>query len=220
MRGGSKGIPRKNVVPFEGRPLCHHVLQAATESSVARDDIWVSTDDLEIKTESLKFGVHVIDRPSELAQDLSTDLDVFKHFVDTVVDKQERGYDYIIHLRSTYPRMTPQIIEKATQHFEKHYDGCTSMRSVVKAKEIPYKMWEVTDSHGGCDTLSPVGGIHQVSLPRQLLPQAYYQNAAIDLVKCDTIRKYNSMIGYHIIAFHMDGMVEDGVDIDNPEDLR
>lgn len=215
MRGGSKGIPRKNLAPFEGKPLCHHVLQAAVDSIIPRDDIWVSTDDPEIKAESLKFGVNVIDRPAELAQDLSTDLDVFKHFICHV-----EWYDYIIHLRATYPRMTPKIIEGAAQHFESHYDGCTSMRSVVKAKEIPYKMWEVTDSRDGCDTLCPIGNIDQVSAPRQILPQAYYQNAAIDVVKCDTIRRYNSMIGYHIIAFHMDGMVEDGVDVDVQEDLR
>lgn len=224
MRGGSKGVPRKNMVPFEGKPLCHHVLQAAVDSIIPCKDIWVSTEDAEIREAALQFGVNVHNRLPEHARDESSDLEVFRHFVDVVVDAySEHHYDYVIHLRATFPRITPQIIEDAVGHFEKNYDCCSSLRSVVKAQEVPWKMWTPIEM-GTCDLLTPVVGVPSAgnhSAPRQLLPQAYYQNAAIDIVKCSTIRRsFGSMTGDRPIAFYMDGMVEDGVDVDDPEDLR
>ena len=209
MRGGSKGIPRKNLAPFEGKLLCHHILQTAIDSGI---ETWVSTDDAEIKAESSKFGVNVLDRPAVFADDDSTDLDVFLHFIEMLPD-----YDYIVHLRSTYPRMTTKIIHDADEWFRMNYDHCTSLRSMVKATEIPWKMW-VFD---GKRLVKPVTGKYDPTwMPRQRLRQAFYQNAAIDIIKVDTIQRLRSMTGDRTIPYNMDGMVEDGVDIDNPEDLR
>ena len=219
MRGGSKGIPRKNLIEFEGKPLLHHVLVAAINSGVGQ--VFVSTEDPEIKEECLRFeGVTVIDRPQYLALDESTDWEVFDHFIEIHPD-----FDYIIHLRATWPRITPKIIENAVQDFEEWYDTCTSMRSVEKATEIPWKMWYLRgdDLNGQMKPVVEPKGAgwkwERHSQPRQNLPQAYYQNAAIDIIKTSTIRR-GSTVGDRPRAYIMDGMIKDGVDIDTEKDIK
>ena len=88
---------------------------------------------------------------------------------------------------------------------------------MVTATEIPWKMW-VFDGHR---LVVPVTGKYDPTwMPRQRLRKGFYQNAAIDIVKVDTVQRLRSMTGDRTIPYNMDGMVEDGVDIDNPEDLR
>lgn len=209
MRGGSKGILRKNLVDFNGKPLCHHILETAKKTGI---DVWVSTEDEEIKKEAISFNVGVIDRPIEFAQDFSLDFDVFLHFIESAAIK----YDYIVHLRATFPRIKLSTINEAIQSFESLYEYCSSMRSVVIATEIPWKMWVYSDD--GYHIKPITNDYNATSMPRQLLKPVFYQNAAIDIIKVKTILEENSMVGSNPVPFLMKS--EDGNDIDNIEDLR
>lgn len=215
MRAGSKGIKNKNIIRFEGKPLCTYVLNASKETGI---DTWVSTDSKTISDISVKHGASVIDRPKTLALDDTPDLPVFQHFIKKVKKLHDISFDYIIHLRATYPRISSEVVLRAVDEFESRYDECSSMRSVVSATEIPWKMWFMTDM--GFYMRPIMDDYESVSKPRQQLQKAFYQNAAIDIIKVRTIIDNNSMIGKQPIPFVMDGMVEDGVDIDTVEDLR
>lgn len=102
-RGGSKGIPRKNVTLLNGRPLIHYAIATAKEVGV--DEIWVSTDDGEIRYISLRKGVHVLDRPEELGRDDSTSESALLHFAGKV------EFDVIVFIQCTSPLVKAQYIK-------------------------------------------------------------------------------------------------------------
>lgn len=100
-RGGSKGVPRKNIVDLGGKPLMFHVIDAA-RSAGGLDRLVVSTEDPEIKAIAEERGVEVIDRPLELARDHTPTAPVLKHVVE-VLELQGQKVDWILVLQPTYP---------------------------------------------------------------------------------------------------------------------
>ena len=207
-RGGSKSIPRKNLVKVGGNPLISYPIKAALDAGF--QEVWVSSEDSEIKEAARKFGAKVHTRPAHLAGDLSTDLQCFRDFFS-----QHKEYDYIIHLRATSPQITPQIIHDAVEVFEKKYDKADSLRSVVQLDKSPFKTWFLEDD----GYLAPVVNGHNLhSVPRQILKEAYYQNACIDIIKRDTIIEKDSMIGNKCLSYVMKEKYN--IDIDTEEDLH
>jgi len=87
-RGGSKGVPRKNAKIIRGKPLIAHSIDVARESKYV-DEIYISTEDSEIKNISLHHGAKVIDRPIELATDNAVYLDVVHHMLSLIPSIQE-----------------------------------------------------------------------------------------------------------------------------------
>ncbi len=131
-RGGSKGIPMKNIVLLNGRPLISYVLQASLKSRV--NETWVSTDNERIKRASLEedLEVRVLDRPPELAQDNSSTEDVMLHFAKYV------WFDIIVLIQPTSPMITAEQIDEGLTVFEcGKYD---SLFSVVRTDDM--LIWE------------------------------------------------------------------------------
>ncbi len=131
-RGGSKGIPLKNIAQLNGKPLISYVLQASLKSNV--NETWVSTDDADIKKVSLEedLEVRVLDRPPELAQDNSSTEDVMLHFAEHV------WFDVIVLIQPTSPMVTAEQIDEGLTIFEcGEYD---SLFSAVGMKDI--LIWE------------------------------------------------------------------------------
>ena len=91
-RGGSKGVPGKNIKKIKNIPLLGYPILASKKTKYI-SDIYVSTDDDEIKEVALEYGANVIDRPSEFAQDDSLDIDAMRHAVEYL-----QSYDDIVHL--------------------------------------------------------------------------------------------------------------------------
>ena len=185
-RGGSKGIPRKNMHNLQGKPLIYYALKASLASRVS--DVWVSTDDKEISRYCSSAGVSVLSRPESISGDLSEDLEVFKHFIDTA----DKKFDYIVHVRATFPKISSEIIDFACEEFEREYDKIDSLRSIIPVSENPYKMWHV-NCDGFLETVIKENSLH--SSPRQLIRDSYIQNACIDIIKTCTIVEQGSMIG-------------------------
>lgn len=206
-RGGSKSVPRKNVVDLNGRPLITYAIRAGKESGI--DDVWVSTEDSEIEEVSKKEGALIHERAEYLAQDLSTDLECFRDFFE-----KHKGYDYAIQLRATSPQITSEIIQDAVDKFEKDYKDVDALRSVVSLDKSPFKSWFIEDN-----VLIPVipnNSLH--SSPRQILRPAYFQNACIDIVKRETVLKKNSMVGGRCLSYVMEDVYN--IDIDTLYDLH
>lgn len=213
-RGGSKGVPRKNIIPMLGRPLIAWSIRQARESSLI-DRVIVSTDDKEIAAVSKEWGAEVpFIRPSSLSQDLSPDIDAFRHALYWLKNSAGEVPEMVVHLRATGPVRDVKLIDEAVDVMLKNPD-LTALRSVTLAEQTPYKMWSLKD--GRLEPLLILDDIKDSqSMARQMLPKAYWQNGYIDIVRTSTILELDSMTGGNIYPFFIDGKV---YDIDYPENI-
>jgi CMP-N-acetylneuraminic acid synthetase len=201
-RSGSKSIPHKNIQSFRGKPLLvHSVEQAVAAKNV--DRVLVSTDSPGYRDIALSAGAEVpFLRPKDISGDLSTDLEVFVHALDWLMENEGYRPDVLVHLRPTYPTRRIADIERAVDLLLRD-ESADSVRSVSLAPHTPYKMWRVK---GGL--LEPLlGGPPREAwnLPRQALPEVYIQNAAIDCVRTEVITEAGSMTGSRVVPYVMDG---------------
>ena len=212
-RGGSKGLAGKNIRLLNGHPLIAYSILAA-QSSKYITRVIVSTDDEEIATISKNYGAEIpFIRPTELAQDLSTDLDVFKHALTHLETTENYKPDFIIQLRPTSPI---RFLEDIDSCIEKMMTTsmADSLRIVTEAPITPYKMWVIDNSEKPMTPLLHVEGIAEpYNEPRQRLPKAYWQIGTLDVIKRDVIMIQNSMSGNRILPHIVDS--EFAVDIDD-----
>ena len=101
-RGGSKGVPRKNIIDINGKPLIWYSINASLNSNV--DETWVSTEDEEIKNVSIDCGANVIDRPQDLATDISQSEGALLHFADNV------DFDVLVFIQPCAPLIKSEFI--------------------------------------------------------------------------------------------------------------
>lgn len=213
-RGGSKSIPRKNLLPIAGRPLIAYSIAHALESRhITR--VVVSTDDVEIAEVAQSCGAEVpFMRPSEYAADDSTDFEVFRHALETLRDRDGYSCECVVHLRPTGPVRQPSRIDEAIDIFLRHPEA-DSLRSVTAPAHTPYKMWRERD--GFLEPLLQVDGVAEpYCQPRQRLPQVFWQNGYVDIVRPRTVLEMGLMCGHRIVPFAMDEPV---LELDYPEDV-
>lgn len=215
-RGGSKAIPRKNLALLGGRPLIAYTILAARQAA-SIDRLIVSTDDEEIAAVAREFGAEVpFLRPAALAEDLTPDLPVFVHALEWLGRHEDYRPDLVVHLRPTSPLRTPQHIDEAVAIMCQHADA-DSVRSVVPPAESPFKMWRIES--GLLAPLVPIDTHREPwNLPRQALPDVYWQNACVDVIRYRTIMEQRSMTGARIVPYVMSDATL--VDIDTALDLR
>jgi len=115
-RGGSKGIPRKNVIDFCGHPLIAWTIAAARRCA-AIDAVYVSTDDAEIANASRRYGAQVIDRPPELAGDRATSESALLHAAAAIEGQTGRKPDRIVFLQATSPLRESAELDGALAQF-------------------------------------------------------------------------------------------------------
>lgn len=213
-RGGSKGIPRKNLVPVGGHPLIWWSVQAGREAARV-DRVVVSTDDDEIADAARAAGAEVpFLRPASLAEDLTPDLPVFRHALTWLADEEGYRPDLVVHLRPTSPARRPGLVDEAIERLLGD-PTATAVRSVRPAEHPPHKTWWVGDD----GVLAPVLGTLAEELfnqPRQSLPQGWLHDGVVDVIRSEVIRD-GSMTGTRILALPMDEA--ESVDIDRPADL-
>ena len=214
-RGGSKGLPRKNVHPFLGLPLMVWSIKAAQAArSVTR--VMVTTDDAEIASIAAEHGVDVpFIRPPELAQDLTPDLPVFQHALHWLDDRQGYRPDLVVHLRPTSPLRPRGLIDEGVRLLvaDQHAD---SVRSVCIPQNNPFKMWRI--EAGRLAPLVASGLPEQHNLPRQVLPTVYWQIGALDITRPRILLGKGSMTGDVILPIVME--TGHAVDIDDIHSLR
>lgn len=211
-RGGSKSIPKKNIQILNNKPLVAYSIDYSINSKSV-DRTIVSTDSLEISDICKKYGAEVpFNRPAEFAQDTSNDYDFMKHALDYFEEIGEI-YDLYVLLRPTSPIRPKGLIEKAIKIFIKD-SSVSSVRSVAKVKEHPYRTWTISS------TGSMLGFVRDVkepyNIPRQQLPNVYFQTGDIEVISRETIIE-GSISGsnvYPLIINH-----SEMVDIDHWEDF-
>lgn len=214
-RGGSKGIPRKNILPILGKPLiAYSILQALESKRIQR--VIVSTDDEEIAAVSREWGADVpFLRPAEFARDLSPDIDAFRHALQWLAEHEGYRPDIVVHLRAPGPVRRVELIDQVVDLLAAHPEA-DAVRSVRPALQTPYKMWHVTPE-GTLEPLLRIPGMPDCqSVPRQMLPAVYWQCGYVDAVRPRAILEKNSMWGTCALPFIVD---EELFELDYPEDV-
>jgi len=173
-RGGSKGIPHKNIRDMQGKPLIAHTIEKAKQSRYI-DRLIVSTDDPKIADVARSYGAEVpFLRPAELASDSSRAIDAIKHALVTMEDLDRKKYEYIVYLEPTSPNRSAKDIDDATDLFL-HSDA-DSLASVVEATQYhPILMKTIENGY-----LKPIYKDEPEGMPRQeYTPKAYMRNGAV-----------------------------------------
>ncbi|MBK8618702.1 MAG: acylneuraminate cytidylyltransferase [Anaerolineales bacterium] len=215
-RGGSKGIPRKNIRSFAGYPLIAWSIAAAKQSELVTRII-VSTDDEEIAAVARQWGAETpFLRPVELAQDKTTDLPVFEHALKWLEDVEGYRPEIVIQLRPTSPVRPLTMVDDAIRILLDHPDA-DCVRGVVPAAQNPFKMWRFEGEGKPLSQLLEVEGIDEpYNAPRQILPPVYWQTGHIDAIRDLTITQKKSLTGDVIYPLLIDPKYT--VDIDTLPD--
>lgn len=215
-RAGSKSIPRKNVRLLAGHPLLAYSVAAGLQAeSVSR--VIVSTDDEDIAEVARGYGAETpFLRPAVLAGDDTQDLPVFQHALRWL--KEEEGYqpDVVVQLRPTSPLRPLDCVDRAVQILREN-PGADSVRGVVPSGQNPFKMWRI-DDEGRMIPLLEEGFDEPYNMPRQKLPQTYWQTGHIDAIRVETILEKGSMSGENILPLMIGPRYT--VDIDTPRDWQ
>jgi len=210
-RGGSRGIPRKNIRELAGKPLIAHTISEAKMSKLL-DRVIVTTDDEEIATVADRYGAEIpFLRPKELAQDDTTDLPVFQHALHWLKEHESYTPEIIVHLRPTSPLRKAEHVDKAIKLLIKN-PWADSVRSVSVPSQNPFKMWKIDG--GFLKPLIMDSNLPEpYNAPRQKLPNVYWQNGYVDVTRYETIMMKNSMTGDKILPLIIDQIYP--LDIDN-----
>jgi CMP-N,N'-diacetyllegionaminic acid synthase len=211
-RGGSKGVPHKNVRLLRGKPLIVHSIEISLKCpSIQRT--FISTDSQQIAEVARNAGGEVpFLRPSELAQDDTRDLPVFQHFLGWLAQNDVPLPDAIFQFRPTSPARSVSKIEEAVELLERH-PRADSVRGVIEPAQNPYKMWSI-GTDGFMRPLLSISGVSEpFNEPRQSLPKVYWQVGYLDLIRTRTISEQNSLTGACVLPLKIDS--RDSIDIDD-----
>ncbi|MBP9682262.1 MAG: acylneuraminate cytidylyltransferase family protein [Bacteriovorax sp.] len=223
-RGGSKSIPKKSIALCAGKPLMFYTIDAAKKSKhITR--LIISTDDQEMADFAASHGVEVpFIRPKELAEDLTPDLPVFQHVLNTLKEKEGYTPDVVVHLRPTTPLKSAEDIDKGIELILENEDA-HSVRSICEPMHTPFKMYEHRE---GNKFLLPL--LTKVfpetfekypeayNMPRQLLPKVWRHSGYVDIIRPFVILEMNSMSGNKIMPLYFEKWRD--VDIDSPLELK
>lgn len=213
-RGGSKGIPKKNIIELGGKPVIAYSIQAALEakSKGFLDKVIVSTDDMEIKQIAEAYGAEVpFLRPANLASDSAKSIDFLLHAYHFYLE-QNIAFENIILLQPTSPLRTCDDIVESIKLFES-----TDYDSLISCYKEDYVCDLVTYTKEG-NGIRPLNPRHNEGVRRQDIPDYYVRNGAIYISKCkwlnDTHKVFGGKMGMHEMA------KEQSINIDTYYDLE
>jgi len=209
-RGGSKSIPLKNIQKLGNKALIEYTITAAKKSKEI-NKIIVSTDSKKISTISKKIGAEVpFLRPKKFSQDNSPAMDVIKHTLKFLKEKQSYVPEIVTILLTTSPFRTPQMIDKSVRLLKNSNATCVLGVSKIK-KEHPYRAFWPNGKY-----LKPLKSDFTKYYRRQIHPTCYYPNGMIYTFWYQTLKKFNTIYGSKIKPLIED---ENNIDIDNLFDL-
>ncbi len=182
-RGGSKGLPGKNIKPLNGSPLiCHTIKAALAAKSISR--VIVTTDDESIAEVAIECGAEVpFMRPADLAQDDSMVMDTYFYVTDKIAEETGKPVDSFVALLPTVPLRISDDIDNAVKIF--HDNNADSVISVTESP-VPIEWYRKINSEGVlCDYLPEFNAVKN----RQELEQTYVPNGAIYVFRTENLRE-------------------------------
>jgi YrbI family 3-deoxy-D-manno-octulosonate 8-phosphate phosphatase len=193
-RGGSKGIPRKNLLDICGRPMLAWTIVQAQKSGVMRD-IYVSSDDAEILSVAQEWGAKTILRPPELATDTASSESALIHALDHLESSGRRGLpEAVLFLQVTSPLREPEDIANALAQFRK--ERADSLLSCMRVED--FFIWQRTEN--GCRSTNYD---YRRRPRRQDIPEQFLENGSIYLFKPEILRQLSNRLGGRISIFEM-----------------
>lgn len=212
-RSGSKSVKHKNIREIDGKPMLAYSIAHAQQSNYI-NRIIVSTDSEDYAKIAREHGAETpFIRPVEYATDTALDIDVFIHALQFLKKEENYEPDIIVQLRPTYPIRDAADIDTMIGMMLAD-DSVDSVRSLSLAKEVPHKMWYLTDDKQITPILRDIPEAY--NMPRQQLPRILYQNANIDVIRTSVILEQHSMSGKKIMGYEM----KDNFDIDTEDDFE
>ena len=218
-RGGSKGIPRKNIALLCGKPLIAYTIETASMSKML-DATIISTDDTEIAGIAREYGGDApFLRPPELARDESPDIDFLKHAQEWVENNRGWHPEILVILQPTLPFRRAEDVDSTLRFMIEQ--NCDSVRTLALPTHItPFKMWFLDDPETG--KMSPVLKTDfydelLTDVPRQKLRPAYWQPGVVIATRPKFV-KQGRVFGPDLRGYVID--IKNALDIDEPEDLE
>jgi len=209
-RGGSKGLPGKNIIDFCGKPLLQWSVEQCYDSKYIKE-IFVSTDDsrIEILVDTI---CRKIIRPSNLATDTSSSEDALKHALKVINEeyKQYCPIDYVVFLQCTSPVRLTSDIDNALEMIIK--EEADSLMSVSPF----FHLCAWTKHEDG--SFTPLGHDLDNRKPRQVTDHNFFDNGSIYIFKPEILEKYNNRLGGKIVLYEMP--LARGFEIDDEETLN
>ena len=192
-RGGSKGIPRKNLIEFCGKPLiAWSIMQAKSASCI--DSVWVSSDDLEILRIAECFGAQTIQRPPELSADTSSSESAWLHALD-VIEGHNIDIDLVVAMQATSPIRESKDLDAGVNMLRKNaYD---SVLSVAEVED--YFTWHIRED----GTTQPINYDYQNRKRRQEIDKRYLENGSFYIFRPSLLRLSSNRLGGRIGAYVM-----------------
>lgn len=209
-RGGSKGVPHKNIRLLCGKPLVAYSIEAALGSEYI-DRVVVSTEDEEIAQVSREYGAEVVRRPSELAQDGTPSLPVYQHAIRHLGETEDYRPEITVVLQPTSPLRLAEDIDRAIESFVEA--KCDSVVGVCEVEHPPHWMYTLTGNR-----LKPLIKDGEKVGRRQDAPKVYRLNGAVYVTSRDMMMKENRLLGRDTRAYIMP--LERSIDIDTELDFK
>ncbi len=206
-RGGSKRIPRKNILPLEEKPLIVHSIEHARKSKLV-SRIIVTTDDDAIADISIKHGAEVIKRPVKLADDTATSEDALIHTLNYLEEKEEYRPDIVVFLQCTSPLRKDDDIDNAIKMF--FTQKADSLFSAVRFDKY---VWRVKNK-----VVSPINYDYKKRWREQDFPPQYQENGSIYIFKPELLKKHKNRLAGKIVIYEMDDMTF--IQIDSQKDIE
>jgi N-acylneuraminate cytidylyltransferase len=198
-RGGSKGIPGKNISPLAGYPLIAYSIRASLRAR-SIDRTIVSTDSPEIAEIATSFGAEVpFLRPAAIAGDRSTDYEFFNHALEWFQANEGKMPEFLVHLRPTTPLRAPAKIDEAVELFRNNPEA-SALRSAHEMSESAYKTFEVENGILKA-AFSGSFELDASNLERQRFPSTYSANGYVDVLRRSFITENRKIHGNRVMAF-------------------
>ena len=201
-RGGSKGIPRKNIRLMNGRPLIAYAIANARNSKYITD-VFVTTDNREIADVAKVCGARIIERNAQLATDLVT-LDPVVHHAKQQAETQcQCSFDFVVTMQPTSPLLKTATLDRAIEYTIQHdYD------TVISVVNKPHLSW-------GRNAEGSIFPLYEERKNRQVLPPQYLETGAFVVARAGCVKE-NTRIGERVSVFEVDA--QESIDIDDAND--
>jgi CMP-N,N'-diacetyllegionaminic acid synthase len=207
-RGGSKGIPGKNIIDLSGKPLIAWTIETAKKSKYI-DRLILSSDDDEIIRIAIHWGCEApFKRPDDLAKDATPGVDPVLHALSVLP-----GFDYVVLLQPTSPLRTAEDIDGCIEHCMLQEANCCV--SVTEVDQSPSWMYYI-NSQGILESILPIDS--KVATRRQDLPVVYALNGAVYVACCEWLLINKTFLSKETIGYPMPK--EHSIDIDSWKDLQ